>query len=231
MKPRTCVATLYLGVFLWFFLAGRPATPAGELSRPAAGVAKGCMQCHAKPSEFVPKGHPPVGETGLKDCLQSHGTADKLKAFATRIHLMHYGAPRFPGDCRSCHRIGEAGQFGLIGSESPGKARVSPDFAKKMESYFRSWGVSRRLDHRHAEKGLSCAACHGTALPEKGVQKGQCLRCHGSYDVLSKKSPIHAPLIAPHFDGGDDCGRCHHAHRKSELMCISCHEEMDLKVP
>ncbi len=231
MKPRTSVATLYLGVFFCFFLICESTPSAAELSRPAEEGTESCMHCHTKPPELIPKSHPPVWETGLPDCLKCHGKADKLTAFAARIHLLHYCVPRFPVDCRSCHRISESGQFGLIGSGKPGEARISPDFATKMESYFRSWGASSLLDHRHAEKGLSCTSCHETTLPEKGVQKGQCLRCHGSYDLLSTKSPIHARLIAPHFDGGDDCGRCHRAHRKSELMCISCHEEMDLKVP
>ena len=90
---------------------------------------------------------------------------------------------------------------------------------------------SNHLADKHEAKGLSCAACHGTDSPEKGVKKEECLSCHGSYGALSEKSQIHAYMTAPHFPGGDDCGHCHQAHAKSVLLCNKCHEEINLKVP
>lgn len=255
MKIKLFLVTLCLGVFVCFVAArpfataaggssataagapsattagGPPATGAGGPASTAAGGAWGCTQCHPKPSDVVPKGHPPGGGSDLQDCIKCHGEEKKIAAFAASIHLKHYAASKFPGDCRWCHRIGESKEFGLIGSGSLGKFKVSSDLARRLEPYFRSSGTSKYLDHRHAVKGVSCAACHGTALPEKGVQKDRCVQCHGGYEKLSKKSQIHASMTAPHFNGGNDCGLCHRAHSQSELTCVRCHEEIEMKVP
>jgi hypothetical protein len=233
MKTRMRVMIRCLGVTICLLLASMTTAVAGDVSlSAAAGASGGCGQCHPNLSALMPKGHPPLGENGFKGCLKCHGTGDKAELFATRIHLQHYGTSRFPGNCQSCHQIGQDGQFGLVGgSESPSKVRVLSDTAKKLESYFHSWGTSKYLDHRHAQKGLSCSACHGTTVPEKGVPKDRCQQCHGSYEVLSQKSQIHASMVVPHFSGGNDCGLCHRAHSESELTCARCHETMELNVP
>ena len=80
-----------------------------------------------------------------------------------------------------------------------------------------------RLDRKHADRGLTCAGCHETSAPKEKVTKTVCLRCHKSYDALWAKSSIHGVMVTPHFNGGDECGRCHKVHKASALFCGECH--------
>ena len=73
-------------------------------------------------------------------------------------------------------------------------------------------------------------ACHKTA-PKAGakVKKQVCQGCH-SYEQLAKQTAKVEPN--PHYShlGDVNCTDCHKGHKKSELMCNSCHQ-FDLKVP
>ncbi|MGN1209377.1 MAG: cytochrome c3 family protein [Duodenibacillus sp.] len=77
-----------------------------------------------------------------------------------------------------------------------------------------------------AEKTL--AAKHGGMWPKSQngfVTKNQCMKCHGTYDALAKKTAKLEPN--PHFNhmGQVNCEDCHKANKaKPELMCDSCHQ-------
>lgn len=77
-----------------------------------------------------------------------------------------------------------------------------------------------------AEKTL--AEVHGGMLPvENGwATKGECLKCHQSYDALAEKTKNVVPN--PHMShlGAVNCVECHKADKPAkqpELMCNSCH--------
>jgi len=72
------------------------------------------------------------------------------------------------------------------------------------------------------------AVKHGAVWPKSQngfVTKQQCMRCHGSYAELAKKT---ASLnVNPHRShlGEVDCVQCHKpTQAKPELMCNSCHK-------
>lgn len=82
----------------------------------------------------------------------------------------------------------------------------------------------------HLAHGQKCETCHKTA-PKAGakVKKQVCQGCH-SYEQLAKQTAKVEPN--PHYShlGDVNCTDCHKGHKKSELMCNSCHQ-FDLKVP
>jgi len=86
------------------------------------------------------------------------------------------------------------------------------------------------LIDKHEKKGIQCSACHKTQSVRRGAHKETCIGCHGSYEILSKKSRIHETMLSPHFEGGTDCGLCHNIHKPSRLLCGQCHD-IDTKVP
>ena len=93
-------------------------------------------------------------------------------------------------------------------------------------------GVLDGIDRRRLHRGLPPRArsCHKTA-PKAGakVKKQVCQGCH-SYEQLAKQTAKVEPN--PHYShlGDVNCTDCHKGHKKSELMCNSCHQ-FDLKVP
>jgi fumarate reductase flavoprotein subunit len=93
-----------------------------------------------------------------------------------------------------------------------------------------SGAVSANLINKHEKKGIQCAVCHGTQSVKKSVPKETCIGCHGSYDILSKKSRIHEAMLSPHFEDGTGCALCHNIHKPSRLLCGQCHN-IDTKVP
>ena len=90
--------------------------------------------------------------------------------------------------------------------------------------------VSANLIGKHEKEGIQCAACHGTQPAKKSAPKETCIGCHGSYDILSRKSRIHEAMLSPHFEGGTGCDLCHNIHKPSRLLCGQCHN-IDTKVP
>ena len=68
---------------------------------------------------------------------------------------------------------------------------------------------------------------HGNAWPKSAdglVTKTQCMKCHGSYEDLGKKTENLKPN--PHYThlGEVNCEECHKANQsKPSLMCDSCH--------
>jgi|WetSurMetagenome_2_1015567.scaffolds.fasta_scaffold63373_4 hypothetical protein len=93
-----------------------------------------------------------------------------------------------------------------------------------------SGAVTANLIDKHEKKGIQCITCHETQSVKKSVPRETCIICHGSYDILSRKSRIHEAMLSPHFEGGTGCGLCHNMHKPSRLLCGQCHN-IDAKVP
>ena len=88
------------------------------------------------------------------------------------------------------------------------------------------------LADRHAQRGVACASCHGTATPKAGakVPTARCNACHQSLDAVAKRTAKVDPN--PHYNHlvGLDCTECHKGHQAGVNMCASCHN-IHYKVP
>ncbi len=69
---------------------------------------------------------------------------------------------------------------------------------------------------------------HGSMWPKQEstwAVKGQCLKCHGSFDKLAEQTRDLVPN--PHYShlGEVDCVECHKADKSEpELVCNQCHK-------
>lgn len=87
------------------------------------------------------------------------------------------------------------------------------------------------LADRHAQRGATCASCHGDAPPSSTVPMNNCLKCHGgSYEALAKRTDggdlnFHASHLEEAY-----CGECHSGHHEPRLACNECHD-FKAKVP
>lgn len=193
---------------------------------------KGCKSCHSKLSETLPKDHPRVEQEEVQSCLTCHAAKGEAASWGWIVHFGHYSAKGFEGDCWSCHLIDKAGKFEAYDSRM---ARLGLTTSKEevggMASYYKSWGSSGHLDHKHGLKKLSCGACHDAPFPSKRVPTERCIGCHGNYDQLAQKSSIHASGFWTHFSEKEiGCNACHKAHQDSVFLCNQCHT-FDQKMP
>ncbi|MBI1753786.1 MAG: cytochrome c3 family protein [Acidobacteria bacterium] len=86
---------------------------------------------------------------------------------------------------------------------------------------------------KHADKGITCAQCHGRAAKKELVPMQQCLSCHGDTKELAARTAKVKPTNPHenrHFGTEADCNRCHHEHAVSENLCLPCHK-FHFKVP
>ncbi len=87
------------------------------------------------------------------------------------------------------------------------------------------------LADRHVARGQQCAACHGqnapsAALPLDADKHQTCVKCHGFYDAVAKKTqPADPEEMNPHsqHDGNLPCTECHQGHKASVNYCAQCH--------
>ena len=90
------------------------------------------------------------------------------------------------------------------------------------------------LADRHETKGVKCDGCHKESPPKAAVPMAACLKCHGSYAKVAKRTDNAAPNphAPPHVDkmGEIACEKCHHGHKPSVDSCAECHE-FGYKVP
>lgn len=125
----------------------------------------------------------------------------------------------FPGGCSTDQALQKNGQ------------KITKEVGDQLAAYYKSWESSGYLDHKHALKEIGCVVCHAAPIPKEGLSKEQCLECHGSYEEVAKKAPIHVMAIHSHFSDQEvECNSCHKAHKKSVLICNECHH-FDIKVP
>lgn len=120
---------------------------------------------------------------------------------------------------------------------------------KTMSHYYETWSGGPALARVHsAQAGHVCMDCHESSV---GEQVGEmvkyvsgdyetplsatyigtntfCLRCHGSYEALAKKTAGYAGGTRnPHRPHGyQECYDCHSVHGQSVLSCVECHPDM-----
>jgi len=93
---------------------------------------------------------------------------------------------------------------------------------------------SMQVNAPHAENGVSCEDCHGTAAPEQKAKSKVCLNCHDAIPGTSKEyldngSPRSVNIHNSH-DGQLRCTLCHQIHAEPKFYCNNCHK-FDVKVP
>ena len=202
----------------------------GSIGLAMEDTQRGCPSCHAGLSERLPQGHPPVEGEGVKSCPGCHAAKGSATPLEWIAHFKHYSAAGFPGDCWSCHLIDPTGNFRPYDLEVPG-VKVGKEEVGQLVPYYKSWGASNHLDHRHALKRISCGDCHGAPIPKEAVSMERCQGCHGSYNQLAQKTPVHASGLYSHFSDQEvGCDSCHKVHGESSLVCSQCHT-FDQKVP
>lgn len=193
-------------------------------------VQGGCISCHVKLLEKLPKSHFKVTIEEVKYCLICHSREGPSADFYWVIHFRHYSKPESVKNCWSCHLIDESGSFRLIGAIDKNEIKVTKDRVERMGSYLKSWAASENLDYRHAQRSVTCHLCHGTFFPEERVSMEQCLRCHSSYEHLAALTKdVHPNPHNSHL-GEIRCTLCHKVHQKSALFCTQCHT-FNLKLP
>ena len=111
-----------------------------------------------------------------------------------------------------------------------------------MQPYVDSWKDSTYLASTHGKLGIPCQVCHAQTmgdlagevvstvrhsydepLKEIKLPKEDCLRCHGSYQVLAERTK--GLRLNPHAShlGELDCQVCHKMHKESIDYCSQCH--------
>jgi hypothetical protein len=92
--------------------------------------------------------------------------------------------------------------------------------------------TAKFLADRHKEKGIACSGCHKEDPPAQETPTSVCLSCHSKVFAEGTKADGLKNEVDPHLSHmtGDQCGACHHAHKESEDLCISCHD-FGYKIP
>ena len=87
-------------------------------------------------------------------------------------------------------------------------------------------GLAMSLNAAAADKTL--AERHAGVWPKSTdgfVTKGQCLKCHGSYDALAQKTASLEPNPHKSHMGAVNCEECHRADAaRPAMMCNQCHK-------
>ena len=72
---------------------------------------------------------------------------------------------------------------------------------------------------------LKCETCHAGQAAKAAPSQKTCLKCHGSYEALAKKTAKAGEKFNPHDShmGRVECTQCHSMHGKSHYICHDCH--------
>jgi len=214
----------------------------GLLGKQAWGASKSkpssCLGCHANLKSVLPQGHALVTGKDITACLSCHPPNGTDKAqpnpFSTRIHLPHTKS-QTKVDCLVCHTWVPGKSFGLIKQKvswgSPNRENM-----EQIQKIFQSWSESSFLDALHAKGNVSCEGCHGQKLPaiDDTVENERCVRCHRSYEKLAEKTASpQFPKQNPHKSHliGMACTKCHSGHSRSQVYCLECHTNFNMKIP
>jgi hypothetical protein len=90
------------------------------------------------------------------------------------------------------------------------------------------------LGARHEAAGVACAGCHAEQPPARAVEGPTCLTCHADRAALAQRTAkaVLNPHASPHETAtAASCTTCHHAHRRSQNTCATCHEDAVARVP
>lgn len=194
-----------------------------------------CSACHVEYRSLLPALHPSLQKEPVPSCLYCHEPAVSeeplTNAFSALIHLGHKDS----ADCLECHTWKEESSFDL---PHPGAAlgKPSDEDMHWIEKAFDAWADSPYLASLHASHAVTCSGCHGKNLPlmDDTVENERCLACHGPMEKLVERSaPQDFPDRNPHLShlGEIACTVCHRSHWESEVYCLGCHQNFDMKIP
>jgi hypothetical protein len=87
------------------------------------------------------------------------------------------------------------------------------------------------LGDKHKVAGITCDGCHKENPPKERVSTAVCTKCHGDQAKVAQRTQKVIPN--PHDSHLENvkCELCHHAHKRSEDYCITCHDFGYYKVP
>ncbi|MEG2153450.1 MAG: cytochrome c3 family protein [Burkholderiaceae bacterium] len=199
-----------------------------------AATSPKCADCHSNLTQVLPASHPAIKGQDIAACLACHQSGDDKaspNAFSAKLHAAH-AKKGVELDCGTCHKVTASKSFSLPGRSSIGAADA--DTYAALREITSGYADGPNLDAIHAKKGISCAGCHGKALPQLDDKPTteRCLACHGSYEQLAAKTPgqDHASRN-PHQShlGPINCTVCHKAHQTSETYCLDCHRLFKMK--
>jgi hypothetical protein len=216
----------FFGVFISLFFSGSAycASP---------NVSFGCSTCHENGAEILPSSHKNYDIKNTTLCFGCHRLNGKARTLGDKIHLVHMRKNSgLISNCALCHTVSEQGEAGLPGLA----AKASAQRMAKLKKFFLSSTISPYLDHSHNQNGVSCEQCHGKQELIEGRKEpdthSHCVRCHGDYAEMIKKTAKSRYEKNPHKSHLPDlqCSACHHAHKAFEDICASCHS-FDYRAP
>ncbi len=189
------------------------------------GSAVTCAGCHDDNAiSLLPSSHQNYALQNTNVCFDCH--AGEQKTIGDKIHRLHAAESPDPmNDCFSCHAVTPEGMVVF-----PGKSvQICRSRMSVLKSHIRSSmsAGSNLLGQHHYQQGISCRECHADYLTEVLASNVQCVKCHGGYNEMIKKTEKslyeNNPHYAPHMPGLR-CAACHRAHREFKDICTPCHE-------
>jgi hypothetical protein len=208
--------------FLFFLLVGFvvPGTALAQKTDPVR-----CADCHKTPAKILPESHKGYNLEATALCFGCHKAEGMAKSLGERIHAAHLQkSPEVMKNCQACHQPDEGGQVSFPGR--PG-LKTNKDRMADMRPFFVSWGGSSYMDNRHRQRGTYCLTCHTDYLDEYTADDTQaaCVKCHGDYDEMIKKTAQTKYSHNPHQSHYVDlkCSVCHRSHGEFKDYCAQCH--------
>ena len=184
-----------------------------------------CVSCHKTPAKILPATHKAYKLENTSSCFGCHKPEGKAPPLGEKIHGTHLQkAGNTMKNCLSCHTAAKAGEvlFPSYPDMKGAKDRMPALFAS-----FSSWTTSSFLDHSHQQKGVYCMGCHKNYVDEYEASdtQAQCVKCHGDYEEMIKKTGKTTYENNPHKSHFVDlkCSACHHSHGEFEDYCGKCH--------
>jgi hypothetical protein len=80
------------------------------------------------------------------------------------------------------------------------------------------------LADKHKAAGISCEGCHKENPPKERVLAAVCTKCHGDQAKVAEQTQKVIPNPHESHLGNVKCEFCHHAHKRSEDYCGTCHD-------
>ncbi len=127
-----------------------------------------------------------------------------------------------PGDCLVCHEEGKRVLPSNHADTRGMKLKTCMVCHAKDKISIKS---KMPTSHVHTLSGVSCDECHGQKPPFEKMEYRICVTCHSSEGLA--KIPAKGPSLPnphnSHYGKEVDCSLCHFQHKKSEYLCLKCH--------
>lgn len=124
---------------------------------------------------------------------------------------------------------------GVPATEGPKeKLAYNPSAVARLNLWMKQKLGERKLKDYHYkihQNGVSCELCHDGQNPTTPPGDANCIRCHGAMQDMAKitqkdaeKNDLPNPHDSKHYGQDVPCTACHKEHKKSELLCATCHK-------